>query len=238
MATILCASTLLISLAEAQESKRNEVDGVDIGDKLEDVINNWNLSDSDVTIMRGGSGQFGMSSSSSTKLLIDQSRRQEASAAWLEVAPQRSRIEKVKKGNTVYEAFFDFNGRASGRILVTKTFNNNFDVKPIYEKVKAKYGVENLSGVNVDEIYSKYSHEDWERVRSKFSVDFGTYEGDNSSITVNANPQQGILHFDVKEGSESSARTSAEIDKLTDELVKMVNEKYPPVKTNIDDVQF
>jgi len=153
---IIFICTFFINTAtNAENLKRFEVDGVAVGDKLDDVLKKWGVPRSSVKIEKYGKN------TSYGKLRIkinDINIRKKFRAEWDKLALKKISLQHEIEGKVNYKATFSHD-EVLLSFIVRKMYNK-IDVGKAYEKIKAKYGV----SPRLDKEYSQYSPEEWKEV--------------------------------------------------------------------------
>lgn len=218
--------------------KKFEVDGVAIGDEMEDVINEWQFVD------------MISAEKISRNLSLDKIGKGQATNAqnkWAEIAPATYELRKRLGGGYFASAYFNHNKKLT-RFQNSKVYNKKFAMNELYKKVIDKYGpptnveIKNQVNNGVNKTYAK--GQDLTDV-AEISLEFQSPQAWLVVyINVTQYPDTTRLYFNSRLSPEKYVADKKELKKLEDAANKIIIKEYSAdidnLKNlgNIDDVSF
>ena len=238
---IIAAIACLIFSFQAQAEdniKRFEVDGVAIGDEMEDVVNKWKIVD--MTSIDKISSNIALDK-------IGKGQRTNAQNKWTEIAPRTYELRKRLGGGYFASASFDHNKKLT-RFQNSKVYNNKFAMNELYKKVIDKYGsptnVEIKNQVTNGAIKTYTKGQDLTDV-TDISLEFQSPQALFAVyINVTQYPDTTRFYFKSLQTPEKDVADKSEFKKLEDAANKILVKEYSTdidnLKNlgNIDDVNF
>lgn len=218
--------------------KKFEVDGVAIGDEMEDVINKWQFVD--MTSVEKISHNISLDK-------IGKGQATNAQNKWAEIAPATYELRKRLGGGYFAAAYFDHNKKLT-RFQNSKVYYKKFAMNELYKKVIDKYGaptnVEIKSHVNHGMVKTYTKGQDLTDV-AEISLEFQSPQALFAVyINVTQYPDTTRLYFKSRQSPEKDVADKRELKKLEDAANKILVKEYSAdidnLKNlgNIDDVSF
>lgn len=218
--------------------KKFEVDGVAIGDDMEDVINKWQFVD--MTSVEKISRNISLDK-------IGKGQAINAQNKWTEIAPATYELRKRLGGGYFASAYFDHNKKLI-QFQNSKVYYKKFSMNELYKKVVDKYGppmnVEIKSRINHGTIKIDTKGQDLTDV-AEISLEFQNPQALFAVyINVSQYPDTTRLYFNSRQSPEKDIADNKEFKKLEDAANKILVKEYSAdidnLKNlgNIDDVSL